>query len=88
MTRIMVAPLVLFLASLSPASAAAPPAERMAAFRPTSTASAAATVTIRVISGARFGPDHAGDDPAATRRKAVLTDSAGHPRDAELLEFQ
>jgi hypothetical protein len=40
------------------------------------------------MSGVRFGSDYTEGDRAANRRKASLTDAAGQPRDAELLEFQ
>jgi hypothetical protein len=83
----MLASLVLFLASIAPASAA-PPAAKSADFRPASGATATATVSIRIISGVRFGPNHSDGDGIAARRKARLPDAAGQLRDAELLEFQ
>lgn len=84
----MVGSLFLVLASASSVSAAPPAAEHAPAFRPTSSATATATVSIRVISGVRFGSDHVANDTAGSRRKAQLTDAAGQLRDAELLEFQ
>ena len=84
----MVGSLVLFLASIASAPAAPPAAETGATFRPTTGATATATVSIRVISGVSFGSDHVEGDAIAGRRKAQLTDAAGQMRDAELLEFQ
>lgn len=84
----MVGSLFLVLASASSVSAAPPAAEHAPAFRLTSSATATATVSIRVISGVRFGSDHVANDTAGSRRKAQLTDAAGQLRDAELLEFQ
>ena len=88
MTCIMVGSLVLFMASIVSASTAPQAAEIAPSFRPTAGASATATARIRVISGVRFGSDHVEGDRIASRRKAQLTDAAGQPRDAELLEFQ
>ena len=88
MTCFMLGLLVLFMASAASASAAPPAADSRAAFRPTSGATATATVSIRVISGVRFGSDHVEGDRIASRRKALLTDASGQLRDAELLEFQ
>ena len=88
MPRIMVGSLFLILASASSLSATPQLAGNAPAFQPTPGARATATVSIRVISGARFGSDHVADETAATRRKSQLTDSAGQPREAELLEFQ
>ena len=84
----MLGSLVLLMASVASASAAAPAADSRPAFRPTSGATATATVSIRVISGVRFGSDHVEGDRVASRRKSRLTDAAGQLRDAELLEFQ
>ena len=84
----MLGPLVLLMASIASASAAQPAAPGTSSFRPTSGATATTTVTIRVISGVRFGSDHLQGDAIASRRKAQLTDAAGQLRDAELLEFQ
>lgn len=83
----MLASLVLFMASIAPAPAT-PPAAKSATFRPASGATATATVSIRVISGVRFGSNHSEGDRTASRRKAQLTDAAGQLRHAELLEFQ
>jgi hypothetical protein len=89
MTFPMFGPLILLAASVSPSSA--PPmagAQQSAAFRATSRASAQATVTIRVISGVRFGADQSMTAPGADRRSSLLADASGTPRAAELLEFQ
>ena len=84
----MLGSLVLFMASVVSASAAPPAADSRPAFRPKSGASATATVSIRIVSGVRFGSDHVEGDRIASRRKALLTDAAGQLRGAELLEFQ
>ena len=88
MVCIMVGSLVLFLASIASASTAQQSAATVPSYRSTAGASATATVTIRVISGVRFGPSNVEGDRIASRRKAQLTDAAGQPRDAEILEFQ
>ena len=84
----MLTPFALFLASTASALAAPPAGERVASFRPVASATATATVSIRVISGVRFGSDFHEGDSIASRSKAQLTDAAGQLRDAELLEFQ
>ena len=85
----MFGPLVLLAASVSPAIAPAPQvAEPTAAARATIRASAQASVTIRIISAARFGPGQPGNAPGADRRSTLLADASGAPRPAELLEFQ
>lgn len=87
MTCFMLGPLILFLASIAPPPV--PPAgEGGSNFRPMTGATATATVSIRVISGVRFGADLSESATPGSRRKAQLTDAAGQPRDAELLEFQ
>jgi hypothetical protein len=88
MTCIMVGSIVLFMASIASASAAPAMAVSGPSFRPSTSATSRSTVTIRVISGVRFGSDHVEGDSLASRRKARLTDAAGQLRDAELLEFQ
>jgi hypothetical protein len=84
----MVGPLILLMAAVATAPAAPPAPASPHSFRPTAGVTASATVSIRVISGVRFGPDHVQGDRNASRRKAQLTDASGQPRDAELLEFQ
>jgi hypothetical protein len=84
----MLGSLVLFMASIVSAPPASPISENRSSFRPVAGATATATVSIRVISGVRFGADHVEGDVLGSRRKARLTDAAGQPRDAELLEFQ
>jgi len=88
MVCIMVGSLVLFFASIASASTAPQSAKTLPSYRPTPGATATATVTIRVISGVRFGSSNVEGDRIASRRKAQLTDGAGQLRDAELLEFQ
>jgi hypothetical protein len=89
MTRVMFAPLVLLAASASPATPATQPAtDGIANFRPTSSATAHATVSIRIVSGVRFGSEEVTGAEGAVRRKAVLAEADGSVRSAELLEFQ
>jgi hypothetical protein len=88
MVCIMMGSLVLFLASIAPAPTAPQSATTVPTYRPTAAASATATVTIKVISGVRFGSSNVEGDRTASRRKAQLTDAAGQLRDAEILEFQ
>ena len=84
----MLGSLILFMASIASELATPLPGASGNAFRPVTGARETATVSIRVISGVRFGSDHAEGDRLAIRRKAQLTDAAGQPRDAEILEFQ
>ena len=84
----MVGPLILLMASIATNASAPKAAESSSAFRPIGGVTATATVSIRIISGVRFGSDHLDGGNAASRRKAQLTDAAGNSRDAELLEFQ
>jgi len=89
MTRMMFGPLVLLAASVSPSPApATPAAERPAALPVVTSATAQATVSIRIISGVRFGADEAKEAPGADRRSAWLADASGTMSAAELLEFQ
>ena len=88
MTFIMLAPIALLLASVASASAAPQADGRSSPIGPKISATAQATATIRVISGVRFGESYPEGDSVGSRRKALLTDAAGNPRDAELLEFQ
>jgi hypothetical protein len=85
----MMGPVFLFAAVFSSGnqpSLAAP--DRSSGFHPVSAVSARATVSIRVISGAKFGPDYSGDVAGAIRRPAHLVDRDGQSLSAELLEFQ
>ena len=84
----MLSSLALLMATIVSAPPASPVSESRSNFRPVAGATATATVAIRVISGVRFGADHVEGDVLGSRRKARLTDAAGQPRDAELLEFQ
>lgn len=88
MTCYMVGPLVLLMASIASNAPAPKVSENAPSFRPVGGATATATVSIRIVSGVRFGSDHREGDSIASRRKARLTDAAGQLRDAELLEFQ
>jgi hypothetical protein len=84
----MLSSLALFMATIVSHPTVPPGGEGRSNFRPVAGATATATVSIRVISGVRFGADHIDGDALGSRRKAQLTDAAGQPRDAELLEFQ
>lgn len=85
----MFGPLVLLAASASPAAPGAPAApDALSNSRPTVTATAHAMARIRIISGVRFGSEEISGEEGAARRRAVLADSDGTERPAELLEFQ
>ena len=85
----MFGPLVLLAASIAPAQPAVTPASKGAAnFQPTSSATAHATVSIRIISGVRFGENRLEGGETASRRKSLIRDPNGLERPAELLEFQ
>ena len=61
---------------------------RGAAFVPSSTVTAKARVSVRILSPARFGADQLGEAPGASVRNATLADQSGQPHAAKLLEFQ
>jgi len=82
----MFGPLILLAASVSPLPAPAPAGA--ASFRPVSSVTARATVSIKVISGVSFGASHASGTAGASRTSTELSDAAGLMRPAELLEFQ
>ena len=85
----MFGPLVLLAASVSPAAASAPPdAPHSASARQAIGATAQARVSIRIISGVKFGADQPNDAAGAYRRSTSLSDASGALRAAELLEFQ
>ena len=87
MTAVMFGPLVLFAASLASAAPATTPViERASAQQPR--ISATATVSIRIISGVRFGSKQLSGAAGAVRRTSVLADADGFARPAEILEFQ
>ncbi len=89
MTRMMFGPLVLLAASVTPLPpASAPATQAMSNFRPSARATATATVSIRVISGVRFGSELLEGGEGADRRKAQIRDADGLFQSAELLEFQ
>jgi hypothetical protein len=89
MTPGMLGPLILLAVSVSAAPSAGPPVtERLASDRPRVSATANATVSIRIISGVRFGSSQLSGAAGAARRTSVLADSDGLARPAELLEFQ
>jgi len=82
----MFGPLILLAASVSPLPAPAPAGAT--SFRPVSSVTARATVSIKVISGVSFGASHASGTAGASRTSTELSDAAGLMRPAELLEFQ
>lgn len=85
----MFAPILLITAMLSPEARPVSPAlARASVFRPASSATARATVSIRIVSGAKFGSSYSGEAPGAVRRAARLTDRDGQLLAIELLEFQ
>lgn len=89
MTRMVIGPILLLAALVSPEFRPAPPApQRIAKFQPTGGATARATVSVRILSGARFGQGKAGDAPGGTRRSVRLVERDGIIRPTELLEFQ
>jgi len=89
MTRMMIGPMILFAAVVSSGGQpAAAVSIRSSSFQPISGATARATASIRVISGAKFGPDYSGNAAGAIRRPARLIDRDGRAQSAELLEFQ
>ena len=80
---------LLLMALASPTSPAFGPAsQQAAAFQPASTATAQATVRIRVLSGVRFGSGQLEQPSTATRRAAEISEADGTVRRAQLLEFQ
>ena len=88
MVCVMLGPIALLMASAASISAAPPAEGRSSSVRATVSATAQATATIRIVSGVRFGEAYPEGDVLGSRRKAQLTDAAGNPREAELLEFQ
>ena len=88
MTRNMVGPMLILAALASPAVPALEQATQPTHLRPGLSATARATVSIRIVSGVRFGSDQHSVAVGADRRKAELTDADGLVRSAELLEFQ
>lgn len=89
MTLLMLGPVVLLAALVSPAPPAAGQATGpIADIGHASRATAYATASIRIVSGVRFGPDQLSGASGADRRQAVLVDADGVARPAELLEFQ
>lgn len=89
MAPMMFGPLVLLAASASPIAPALPPAgQGVVNYRATSTATAHATVSIRIVSGVRFGDGQISGAENATRRTAEIREPEGLVMPAELLEFQ
>jgi hypothetical protein len=89
MVPVMIGPLILLAPIASPLPRSAEPAGTgAAAFQPVSSVSASATVTIRIVSGVRFGQSQVSGDAGAIRRRSELADPSGLMRPTELLEFQ
>jgi hypothetical protein len=89
MASAMIGLLFLIAASAQPSYRPSPPAAvAVPIFQPTSRATARATASIRILNAASFGQGIAAGTEGAQRRKALLEDSAGNSRNAELLEFQ
>jgi hypothetical protein len=89
MTPIMIGPVVLLAALASPfAPAPEQAAQSRSNFQPTSSATAHATVSIRIISGVQFGEGRLVGAENAIRRQTQLTDATGASRQAEIVEFQ
>ena len=89
MTRMMIGPILLLAATVSPdirPPMPAPPG--IAKYRPTSGVTARATASVRIVAGARFGRDNRGDAVGARRRSVRLVEPGGVAWSAELLEFQ
>jgi len=85
----MIGPLLLFAAAVSPALRPAEPANVHAVkFVPTSSVTARASASVRIISGVRFGPGRSIEAPGAMVRASALIDQDGQRRPAKLLEFQ
>lgn len=85
----MLGPFLLVAAAIAPAHPALPPARQGAgSFRPASSVTAHATVSIRIVSGVRFGEGQLGEASPGSRRTAEISEPDGTVRPAELLEFQ
>lgn len=85
----MIGPLLLFAATYSPAPRPAEVAKIHAVkFVPTSSVTARASASVRIISGVRFGPGQSLDAPGAAVRASMLIDQDGQRRSANILEFQ
>ena len=89
MTRMVIGPVFLLAAMVSPDIRPTPPApQRIAKFQPASGATARATASVRIVSAVRFGRGKSGEAPGAHRRRVQLADRDGLVTTAELLEFQ
>jgi hypothetical protein len=85
----MIGPLLLLAAAYSPHLP--PPAQASVhspKFAPTSTVTARARASVKILAGVSFGPGRSAETPGATLRSARLVDQAGQPMPAKLLEFQ
>jgi hypothetical protein len=86
---LMIGPLLLLMVANSPnALQPAPASTHAAKFTPTRAVTERARASVRIISGVRFGPEHAAEASGATPRSVRLTDQAGQLVPARLLEFQ
>ena len=85
----MIGPLILLAAATSPVSEPASAGrDAIGGFKPTSSVSARATASVRIVAGVRFGPGQAKEHAGGQRRQTQLSDADGINRRAELLEFQ
>lgn len=89
MTRMVIGPVFLLAAMVSPEIRPSPPApQHIASFQPTSRVTARATASVRIVSGVRFGHGKSDAAPGAIRRKIRLAERDGAASSVELLEFQ
>jgi hypothetical protein len=84
----MIAPLLLAAVIHTTGVPVEQPSASISKFAPVSGASARATASVRIVSGASFGPGRGNTPSSASRRKTQIADQDGQWRSAELLEFQ
>jgi len=89
MLPVMFGSLILLAASFSPHARPAPPAvAHSPVFQPSNGVTARAGISVRIISGVKFGAERGSASLGGSRRATQLTDGEGLLRAAELLEFQ
>ena len=85
----MSGPLILLTAMAGPPVTVPPPAAPVTAFRPVGGATARSSVSVRILSGARFGSSvREGDSQGGDRRQTVAVEDDGVSIAIETLEFQ
>jgi hypothetical protein len=85
----MIEILLLLAVANSPVPQQAEPApDRSARFAPSSSVTARAIASVRIVSAVRFGEGRSEQAPGASLRAATLTDQSGQTRLAKLMEFQ